>query len=274
MNQKYYDYHMHSLVSMDSSMEMLDACKQAVAMGMNGICFTEHHDYFSDHAARNSHGHVEIDIPFYHQQIALAREKYGKQLDICEGVELGLQACNGKEVKAFLAEHQFDYIIGSIHTIDRQEISTGAFYQDKTKEEAYTAYFEAVYDMVITQPVFHCLGHLDLVRRYPGYADNTIDYEKFAEVIDEILRALIKQEKGLEVNTAGLRYGVGSMHPDVPILKRYRELGGHIITCGSDAHRAAHVAMDIKEAYALLKACGFSYVSRFVCGKEERIPLL
>lgn len=255
-------------------MDMLDACRQAVAMGMTGICFTEHHDYCSDHAARNSDGHVEIDIPFYQQQIALAREKYGKQLDICEGVELGLQACNSKEVKAFLGEHFFDYIIGSIHTIDRQEISTGAFYEGKTKEEAYTAYFQAVYDMVITQPVFHCLGHLDLVRRYRGYEDNTIDDRKFGGMIDEILQALIDQGLGLEVNTAGLRYGVGSMHPDISILKRYRDLGGDIVTCGSDAHRAEHVAMDIKEAYALLKACGFSHVSRFVGGKEEKIPLL
>lgn len=274
MTQKYYDYHMHSLVSMDSSMDMLDACKQAISQGMAGICFTEHHDYFSDHVARNENGHVEIDTPFYDEQIQQARARYGQELAICQGVELGLQACNEKEVRAFLGEHTFDYIIGSIHTVDRKEISTGAFYADKTKEEAYRAYFQAVYDMVIRQPVFHCLGHLDLVRRYRGYGDNTIDYEKFGDMIDEILQALIQQGKGLEVNTAGLRYGVGSMHPDITILKRYRDLGGHIITCGSDAHRAEHVAMDIKTAYDLLQACGFSYVSRFVNGKEEQVPLL
>ena len=118
------------------------------------------------------------------------------------------------------------------------------------------------------------MGHLDLVRRYKGYGDNSIDYQKYGDIIDEILRALIAQGKGLEVNTAGLRYGVGSMHPDLPILQRYRALGGHIITCGSDAHRAEHVAMDIRAAYELLKTWGFSYVSRFSAGKEEKIPLL
>ncbi|MCI8335703.1 MAG: histidinol-phosphatase HisJ family protein [Peptococcaceae bacterium] len=274
MGQKYYDYHMHSLVSMDSSMDMGEACMQAISMGMAGICFTEHQDFFSDHAAKNSAGHVEIDMALYQEQINRVRVQYGDRLAICQGVELGLQACNVKEVKAFLADRRFDFIIGSIHTIDRREISTGAFYAGKEKEAAYMAYFQAVYDMVQTLPVFHCLGHLDLVRRYQGYTDNAIDYEKFGDIIDAILQALITQGLGIEVNTAGLRYGVGSMHPDMPILKRYRELGGDIITCGSDAHRANHVAMDIKEAYALLKACGFSYVSRFIGGKEEKIPLL
>lgn len=273
MSQNYYDYHMHSLVSMDSSMNMADACEQAVRMDMSGICFTEHQDFFSDHAAKNSRGHVEIDMDFYDRQIETARAQYGDRLAICQGVELGLQDCNSEEVRGFLAQRSFDYIIGSVHTIGRKEISTGAFYAGKTKDEAYTAYFQAVYDMIVTQPVFHCLGHLDLVRRHKGYGDNTIDYDKFGAVIDEILRALIKRGKGLEVNTAGIRYGVGSMHPDMPILKRYRALGGEIITCGSDAHRADHVAMNIKEAYALLKECGFTYVSRFVGGKEEKIPL-
>ena len=273
MTQKYYDYHMHSLVSMDSSMDMSDACAQAVRMGMSGICFTEHQDYFSDHAAKNSRGHVEIDMDFYDRQIRLVQAQYGNRLSICQGVELGLQDCNVEEVRAFLSQHSFDYIIGSVHTIERKEISTGAFYEGKTKDAAYAAYFRAVYDMIMTQPIFHCLGHLDLVRRYKGYGDNAIDYNKFSILIDEILRALIERGKGLEVNTAGIRYGVGSMHPDMPILKRYRQLGGEIITCGSDAHRRDHVAMDIKEAYALLKECGFTYVSRFVGGKEEKIPL-
>lgn len=270
--QQYYDYHLHSEVSMDSMMPMETVCQRAIAMGLNGICFTEHQDFYSGHHAAK-HGHVEIDMAFYHSQIALLRETYGKRLQICQGVELGLQTCNIEENQDFLQQNAFDFILGSVHTIEGKEISSGEFYEGREKEESYERYFQAVYDVVKTQPTFHCLGHLDLIRRRGNYADNEIDYRRHGDIIEAILQQLIACGKGIEVNTAGIRYGVGAMHPDIPILKRYKELGGEIITCGSDGHRAEHVGMDIKAGYELLRQCGFDYVSIFVDGKEEKIPL-
>ena len=43
--------------------------------------------------------------------------------------------------------------------------------------------------------------------------------------------------KGIELNTGGFKYGLGHPNPCEDIIKRYKELGGEIITLGSDAHK-------------------------------------
>ena len=96
---------------------------------------------------------------------------------------------------------------------------------------------------------------------------------EFAQVLDDILNLLIARGQGIEINTAAPRYGLEGFHPHLSIVKRYRELGGTVITCGSDAHRKEYMASGIAEAYAMLKELGFSTVSIFEAGKEVKIPL-
>ena len=85
----------------------------------------------------------------------------------------------------------------------------------------------------------------------------------YADIIDEILKLLIEKEKGLEVNSAGLKYGLPFAHPHPDVLKRYRELGGEIITIGADAHKPEHIAYDFAKAEEILKSCGFKYYTEF-----------
>ena len=56
-------------------------------------------------------------------------------------------------------------------------------------------------------------------------------------------------------------------HPDV--LKRYRELGGEIITVGADGHCPEHIAWDFDKANGILQACGFTYYTEF----KQRKPV-
>ena len=89
------------------------------------------------------------------------------------------------------------------------------------------------------------------------------------ESIREILKTLIERGKGIEINTAGLRYNLGHVHPKIEILHMYKELGGEIITVGSDAHKKTDLARDFDIAYEILKECGFNYYTRF----EKLSPL-
>ena len=82
-------------------------------------------------------------------------------------------------------------------------------------------------------------------------------------MLDEILKKLIWLGKGLELNTAGFKYGLGHPHPTEDILRRYRELGGEIITTGSDAHETGHLGYAFEKAAAILKDCGFQYYTVF-----------
>ena len=73
---------------------------------------------------------------------------------------------------------------------------------------------------------------MDYVVRYGKSREKEYSYTDYADIIDEILKLLIEKEKGLEVNSAGLKYGLPFAHPHPDVLKRYRELGGEIITIG------------------------------------------
>ena len=98
------------------------------------------------------------------------------------------------------------------------------------------------------------------MRYSPEKGYNPVD---FREIIDEILKLLISKGKGIEINTAGLKSGLEYVHPHEFILKRYRELGGEIVTVGSDAHDKSRVADNFKEAEAALKAAGFDRYAVF-----------
>jgi len=93
--------------------------------------------------------------------------------------------------------------------------------------------------------------------------------KKYAQEIDEILKKVIAMGKGIELNTAGWKYGLAFCHPHPEILCRYKELGGEIITVGSDAHKPEHVAYDFQKAADVLKACGFKYYTEF----QDRKPI-
>ena len=112
-------------------------------------------------------------------------------------------------------------------------------------------------------------GHLDYVVRYGPTKNDSYTYQKHADVFDKILSVLIENGKGIELNTGGFRSGLSQPNPCVEILKRYRALGGEIITVGSDAHAPKDIAADFDRACALLKECGFAYY----CVFQKRIPV-
>lgn len=117
------------------------------------------------------------------------------------------------------------------------------------------------------------LGHLDYVVRYGKNQAESYAWYQYADCIDEILKHLIYNGKGLELNTAGLKYGLGFAHPYPEILRRYKELGGEIITIGSDAHRPEHIAYDFAKAKEILKRFGFKYYSQFT-GRKVMFELV
>ena len=118
---------------------------------------------------------------------------------------------------------------------------------------------------------FDTLAHLTYPLRYiVGKYHRPVDMSKFDEIIDEILLTLIKNEKSLEINTAGLRQPIGVTSPDEGILRRYKELGGKLITIGSDAHYAEHLGAGIDKGYELALKCGFDKIAVY----QDRTPTL
>ena len=164
-------------------------------------------------------------------------------------------------------------MIGSVHNVPYKKDAEGnilytdpaaeKLFTDRTDKEAYRLMMETTLENVRTSDCFQTLGHLDYVVRYGKSREKEYSYTDYADIIDEILKLLIEKEKGLEVNSAGLKYGLPFAHPHPDVLKHYRELGGEIITIGADAHKPEHIAYDFAKAEEILKSCGFKYYTEF-----------
>ena len=116
-------------------------------------------------------------------------------------------------------------------------------------------------------------GHLDYIVRYGPNQNRFYSYEKYQDILEAILKKLIEKNVGLEVNTGGYHYGLGEPNPCTAIIRRYKELGGEIITIGADAHAPEKIGYDFDRAAQVLKECGFEYYTVFKERKPEFIRL-
>ena len=260
---KIADCHMHSFFSSDSEAPTEEMVKRAVELGLPAICLTDHYDM--DYST----GEFQLDTPAYAAKIRELQEKYRDKIDIRFGVELGLQLHLKERMEEYVNAWPFDYVIGSMHVIDGKDPYYEDAFPDWTAEELYRAYFRATAENIRFFHNFQTLGHLDYVVRYGKCQARQYSYKKYAQEIDEILKKVIAMGKGIELNTAGWKYGLAFCHPHPEILCRYKELGGEIITVGSDAHKPEHVAYDFQKAADVLKACGFKYYTEF----QDRKPI-
>lgn len=263
------DMHMHTWFSTDSEACPRDMADEAVRKGLKTICFTDHFD--KDDLEWGEEGIFDVDAYFVEMQ--KLQEEYAVKLNIRIGIELGLRTYLKDYYEELTKKYPFDFVIGSVHNVPYKKDAEGnilytdpaaeKLFTDRTDKEAYRLMMETTLENVRTSDCFQTLGHLDYVVRYGKSREKEYSYTDYADIIDEILKLLIEKEKGLEVNSAGLKYGLPFAHPHPDVLKHYRELGGEIITIGADAHKPEHIAYDFAKAEEILKSCGFKYYTEF-----------
>ena len=263
------DMHMHTWFSTDSEACPRDMADEAVRKGLKTICFTDHFD--KDDLEWGEEGIFDVDAYFVEMQ--KLQEEYAGKLNIRIGIELGLRTYLKDYYEELTKKYPFDFVIGSVHNVPYKKDAEGnilytdpaaeKLFKDRTDKEAYRLMMETTLENVRTSDCFQTLGHLDYVVRYGKSREKEYSYTDYADIIDEILKLLIEKEKGLEVNSAGLKYGLPFAHPHPDVLKRYRELGGEIITIGADAHKPEHIAYDFAKTEEILKSCGFKYYTEF-----------
>lgn len=253
------DVHMHSTFSHDSDASPEQMILGAIEKKLEMICFTDHFD--KDNTAW---GLEDIfDPEEYFRILSPLREKYKDQIDVRIGVELGLQPHLGAYYHTFVEKYPFDFVIGSVHSAGGYDIAHGDLFEERSDEEVYRLILEESLEDVEVTDNFDVLGHLDYMARYGKEKEKAYSCQKFSEIIDEILKMLIAKGKGIELNMAGLKYGLPFAHPRSDVLKRYRELGGEIITVGADGHKPEHIAYDFQKAADILTSCGFKYYTEF-----------
>ena len=260
------DYHVHSDLSVEAYSSVDAVCERAVEIGLTEIVFTEHYD---TEPADQGYG-------FYNYEksrgaVDRTRERFIDRLSVKLGVEVDYQPVYETQIAEFLDGKAYDYVLGARHWLDGALIGHD-YFEGKTEEESYERYFESVLPLV-ESGLFDVLAHIDLVKRHGTERYGTFDVEKWIERIEPILGKLVEKDMGLEINTSGVRQAPREPYPGVAVLKRFQELGGRILTIGSDAHRVEQVGVGLETGRRLTKEAGFTALTMFDRRKPIAVPL-
>jgi len=265
----FYDCHVHSTFSSDSTLTIDEAVQEAIEKKLKGIAFTDHLDL--DFPGYESDFHVEPAE--YFKDVLLAKEKYKASIDILTGIEIGIQPHVINDTIKILENQHYDFVLGSIHIVNKKDPYDLVFYKNKTMTQAYLEYLDEISMNVKLYPNFDILGHFDYITRYSPYPTPSMLYEDYMDAFDEIFKYLIMSGKGIEINTATYCKRNSnertSTELDCQIIKRYRELGGEIITLGSDAHSTNIIGNNFSLYSQIIKDCGFKYLTHF----KDRNPI-
>ncbi len=257
------DYHVHTEFSDDSTYPMEDVVKDAVRLGFDEICFTDHVDYGvkvdwdskEEVTYRDGEPLANVDYPKYVEQVRNLQEAYQGKISLKLGMEFGVQMHTIPQFEALFSRYPFDFILLSVHQVEDKEFWTQDFQRGRTQIEYNERYYEEMLNLVNHYHNYSVLGHLDLIVRYDEMG--VYPFARVRPYIEEILKKVIKEGKGIEVNTSSHRYGLADSTPSKEILRLYRELGGEVITIGSDSHKPEHLGTYLEEAKGLLKSLGF-----------------
>ena len=252
------DWHLHTSFSSDSDEPMEHLPAAAAMQGMESICITDHYDY------GYPTGEFQLETEAYLARLEEVRRLFADRCRVFAGVEMGLSPDPDAAayISGYMETQPYDFVIGSVHSMN----GTDPYYRDRINaedEEMYRMYFACVRDCVKACRGFQSLGHLDYVVRYGYRKAEVYRWEEYRDLIDPILEHLTETGTALEVNTAGIRQGLGFPNPHPGILRRYRELGGEMVTVGSDAHRVCDLGYGFETARDILLDAGFRYVTEF-----------
>lgn len=264
-----FDTHIHTDFSTDSDTPLHLQIKQAEKMGLEGICITDHMDF--DFPPEEMDFEVKgvpfsFDVEQYQKEI----QEISGNIKVLTGVECGLQnsASVIEKNTSLFENYSWDYIIGSLHLVDKKDPYYASFWENKEPKKCIQNYFVALYENIKQFQQINSLGHMDYIVRYapPSYE---YQVKNFMDIIDEILRFIIHKDIALEINTSGWKKEGRCQNPHFEIIKRYVALGGQLITIGSDAHSPNYMAYQFEKLPALLKKAGLHQY----CVYDKRKPV-
>lgn len=262
------DYHSHTSFSTDSDTPPHKQAEAAIRSGLLHLCITDHYDH------GYPGGDFMLNPDIYYPAIQKLISTYSSQIKLHAGIELGLWPLYKQETEQIAARYPWEFIIGSSHVVDGQDPYYPDYWEAHGIKKGLLHYYEATLNNIQSFDCFDVYGHIDYIIRYiPQSGRSAYNSRDYDEIIDEILRCIIEKGKGIECNTAGFKYGLGHPNPTEAILTRYFELGGEILTIGSDGHKPEHIAYDFNKLPALLHSCGARYYTIFENRKPIMLPI-
>lgn len=253
-----FDYHVHSWFSADCDEPLNKIIETAIQLGMKEICITDHIDYeYNDPSIQ-----FEFNLNEHREAFLKLNQTYGQRIEIKRGVELGLQPHVLERCEALVRSENFDFVLASVHECERKDFYVGDFFEGRTADESYRVYLSELEEMIKKYDAFSVVGHIDIPKRYSTEIAK-LDPKNYLEYYERIFTHLIRRNQGIEINTSGLRQSVGRAFPDDDLLTLYYELGGRVLTLGSDSHTSDTLTYKFDDVKKRLKAIGFKSVTGF-----------
>ena len=234
--------------------EMIEA---ACKMGIREMAVTDHYEDYSDQEFP-----FELDFSNYHKALTDMKESYKNRIKVLKGIEIGIQ--HGKvleKCKVHAKEFDYDFIIGSFHFAEGYELYRNGFFENRSAEDSYVAFYTYMRDCLLNYKEYDVLGHFNIIDRY---TDRIPSDTVYMDMVEEILKIIITDGKGIEINTSSFRYGMRDRTtPPLEVLQLFKDLGGEIITIGSDAHRAKDIGYRLDFAVEMIKSVGLKYLATY-----------
>lgn len=272
----YTDHHIHTTCSIDGESAMLDMALACGELGISRICFTDHCDldfWRTGKPDPEAESRWRTSIDAWRETVGAAPSK----LDICLGVELGEMNHDPERARALIASApELDFVLASVHSVRGWPDFYGIHYESEEQCRLLADLYLDELTETAAMPDYDILSHIGYLRRYMLRGGFTVSIEepRYEEKLRLLLRTVIENGKGIELNTSGLRHP--ALHDTIPspgILRLYRELGGERITVGSDAHRTVDAGKGIRKSFELLRELGFRYVCAYRKREAEFITL-
>ncbi len=271
---KICDMHIHSNNSFDAESSVDRICKAAISRGMYAIAVTDHCEAaFINRPEESEFGDFSKRIPKSVSEINEAKQKYSSKLKVLCGMELGEPMHDPDCTQKALGFGDFDFVLASVHNLKNMQ---DFYYMDFSKadeQKLLKMYFDELIETADFK-YFDSLAHLTYPLRYIKSTTGRLpSLEPYYKQIDQIFKILIKNNKALEINVSGLFKELGTTLPDKDLISRYRQLGGNLITIGTDSHNAQSVGVGIDKGIKTALECGFTHYAIYEKHKPILIPL-
>ncbi len=250
------------MFSHDSQTDPQEMILTAIKNGLDYIAFTDHCD--KDLVIVKEFNYVpQIDLPTRFELLQQLKQKYADKIYVAIGLECGYIKQADPLYKSILQQYSTDVIINSIHLIQQEDCYFQSYFDKRSQYEAYDIYLDAVRESLDCDYDYDIVGHIGYVSRKASYPNKYFSYQQFPQKLDDILSTIILKEKALEINTHS-KGTESDFLPTLDIIKRYKQLGGKLLTFGSDSHNCQRIAEKFDIVKEMLKQIGFDTIYKYV----------
>lgn len=261
------DSHTHCRYSPDSKSDPEENILAAIENNIQVLAFTDHVDRV------NNALDYTFDFGTYVKELYELKERYGNRIEILIGCEMGLNRSMNHLIEKAMTDDRFDFFIGSMHTLDGEDIAFTLRNMDDGFLKYFLHYYEEMFENMESTEGFHILGHMDYAARYVLDKSAIPDFSAYRDAVAAVLEEAIKKDLVVEYNTGGLFRGLTYANPKDEILKLYKDLGGEGICLSSDAHLPNHIGRGFPEGLEHLKSLGFKKLAYFKNKKRIEVPI-